>query len=177
MGVFILTPDPAEPGTGILVEIEEGDRSKTVDGVVARRVRIAPGLGRLGHAGMGVRFLTPEEPTARTEDGVDELADAVTQEEGVFCLTLDVDRRLLDAYGRELQFGGLFVPTPVPRRVGEAVTVEFQPLEEDEPIRAKATVVQTMWPGHELGRLPAGMAVTFDEPEEVLDRLRPYLDR
>lgn len=176
MGVYVLTRDPAEPGTNILVEIKEGERAKRVPGVVARRLRIRQGLGRLGQSGMGVRYLTPEEPVSRIETQANPLAGAVTQEEGVFRLSLDVDRRLLDAYSRALQLGGLFVPTPAPRQVGEEVTVEFQPPEEDEPIRAKATVVQTMLPGHELGRLPAGMAVTFDEPEEVVDRVRRYLD-
>ena len=177
MGVFILTPDPALPGTSIEVEIGEGESAKIAEGVVARRVRIAPGLGRLGSSGMGVRYLTPKEPVSRAEGETASLAGAVSSEPGVFCLSLDIDPRLLSAYGRSLQLGGLFVPTPVPRSVGEEVTIELQPRDEDHrPIRARATVVQTLLPGQELGHLPAGMAVTFHQPEEVLNRVRPHLE-
>ena len=175
-GAFIVTPYPYRRGTEIRMEVVHGKNPLTFEAVVTRRVWVAPDLRRLGPSGMGVRFRTPEELVARLGEQGEEAKYGVVEEEGVYRIALDEDRVLLEVSASEIELGGFFIPTETPPPLNTEITLEFQPPDGTEPIRAAAVVVQRIPAGQTPGDQPAGIAVAVAEPEQVLDRLRPYLD-
>ena len=123
-----------------------------------------------------MRFLSPEELVEQLRTRGRGRARKVNGEDGVFEIVLEDDKTLLEAYGKELEHGGFYIPTDAPPELNREVVLEFQlPSSAKGPLRAKARVVQRVPPGQEAGGLPAGIGVAFHSPEEVLDGLRPYL--
>lgn len=86
----------------------------------------------------------------------------------------------LSTYHRDISAGGLFVSTPTPMRLQEAVWIEMQlPIPGERPRLFAARVVQRFDPLAAVGsgmNLLSGMAVQFTEPEKVLAELKPLLD-
>ncbi len=175
-GVFIATPYPVTRGTGVRLEIRDGDTTIHFETVVARRVWVAPDLRLLGPTGMGVRFLSPEELVEQLRVRGRGGARKVNGEDGVFEIVLEDDKPLLAAYSKELEHGGFYIPTDSTPELNQEIVLEFRlPEPSGKSLRAKATVVQRVPPGQETGGLPAGIGVAFNEPEVVLAGLRPYL--
>ncbi len=60
-GMFLATNSPQPPGTRLRIEVVEGDRGFSVEGVVAHARKTRSDMMRLTQSGMGIRFLTVEE--------------------------------------------------------------------------------------------------------------------
>ena len=86
----------------------------------------------------------------------------------------------LSTYHRDISAGGLFISTPTPMALQEAVWIEMQlPIPGERPKLFAARVVQRFDPLAAVGsgrNLLSGMAVQFVEPEKVLAELKPLLD-
>jgi len=174
-GVFISTAYPLPRDTEIRIEIHDRDTMYTVEAVVARRVWVAPDLRKLGPTGMGARFLAPEELVARLrERGAGRVAGA-KQHEDRFRIVLEDDRSMLQMYVRDLELGGLFIPTETPPALNRAITVDFVFPGSGEIFSVPARVVQRIPAGQNGNDLRAGAAVAFDDPAPLLERLRPFL--
>ncbi len=85
----------------------------------------------------------------------------------------------LSTYHRDISAGGLFISTPTPMQLQEAVWIEMQlPIPGERPKLFAARVVQRFDPLAAVGdgrNLISGMAVQFVEPEKVLTELKPFL--
>ena len=85
----------------------------------------------------------------------------------------------LSTYHRDISAGGLFISTPTPMKLQEAVWIEMQlPIPGERPKLFAARVVQRFDPLAAVGdgrNLISGMAVQFVEPEKVLTELKPLL--
>jgi Tfp pilus assembly protein PilZ len=174
-GVFVSTPYPLPRGTEIRIEIHDQGSTYTVEAVVSRRVWVAPDLRKLGPTGMGARFLAPDELVGRLrERGAGRVAGD-KQHEDHFLIVLEDDQQLLRTYTRDLELGGLFIPSEVPPALNREIQIDFQLPGVTEVFACRARVVQRVPAGQDGGALQAGMAVAFDDPGAVLERLRPFL--
>ncbi|MEO7793775.1 MAG: PilZ domain-containing protein [Thermoanaerobaculia bacterium] len=85
----------------------------------------------------------------------------------------------LSTYHRDISAGGLFVSTPTPMAMHEAVWIAMQlPIPGEKPRLFAARVVQRFDPEAAVGagkNYLSGMAVQFIEPEKVLQELKPLL--
>jgi Tfp pilus assembly protein PilZ len=174
-GVFITTPYPLPRGTEVRIEIHADGSTYNVEAVVARRVWVAPDLRRLGPTGMGMRFLGPDELVHRLrERGAGRVA-STKQEDGHFRIVLEDDKEMLRTYARDLELGGLFIPTETPPELNRVIFVDFQLPGSTEVVGFPARVVQRIPPGQNGKALRAGAAVAFENPDAVIERLRPFL--
>ena len=175
-GVFVTTAYPVPRGTEIRIEILDGTVSYTVEAVVARRVWMAPDLRRLGPSGMGARFLSPDELVERLRSRDTGRVQGSKQRDNHYLIALDDDRALLQTYASDLEMGGLFIPTESPPPLNREILVDFRFPDNDEVSTFAARVVQRVPPDQGGQTLRAGMAVVFENPGAVLNRLRPFLD-
>jgi hypothetical protein len=86
----------------------------------------------------------------------------------------------LEVFRRDILNGGLFVSTRSPGRLQEIIRVELlPPLAYAEAVSFRARVVQRFEPhGDDLGpNLLSGMGVEILELPNVLERLRPLVER
>jgi len=85
----------------------------------------------------------------------------------------------LSTYHRDISAGGLFVSTPTPMALQEAIWIELQlPIAGERPKLFAARVIQRFDPQAAVGsgkNLLSGMAVQFVEPEKVIAELKPLL--
>jgi Tfp pilus assembly protein PilZ len=98
------------------------------------------------------------------------------QREDHFRIVLDDDQQLLRLYARDLQLGGLFIPTELPPPLNREIHVDFE-FPSREVFGFAARVVQRVPAGQDGDALQAGVAVVFDDPSAVLARLRPFLEQ
>jgi hypothetical protein len=138
------------------------------EGVVARSLKVAHGLGGVKKPGIGVRFLGVGEllgevvPELRQRDDLEE--SPAPPRDGVYRVVFPDDETYREAFSRDMTTGGLFVPTPYPAKLHSTIEVEVS-IEGSQkvPARVQALVVHCFDPqGLEGGaNLMAGMGVEF----------------
>jgi Tfp pilus assembly protein PilZ len=122
----------------------------------------------------------------------DEQGGAVAGGEAAAQPAMDIDRdrivpiafadpsAFLSTYHRDICAGGLFISTPTPMALQEAVWIEMRlPIPGEPPKLFPARVVQRFDPLAAVGsgmNLLSGMAVQFTDPEKVLAELKPLLE-
>lgn len=162
---------------------------------------LVPLARQSGPATQGGRAVGPEPLAAddrwRDDTLTDEAADALVNDGQPPELTpadstgMDIARdkvvpvsfadpsTFLSTYHRDISAGGLFVSTPTPAALQEAVWIEMQlPIAGERPRLFAARVIQRFDPQAAVGsgrNLLSGMAVQFVEPEKVLAELKPLL--
>jgi hypothetical protein len=153
---------------------------------------VPPTLQQVKPSGMGIRFLQVEELVCRLfRDGQERLAeeggaagtepDEEPPRDGVYPLRFTTPREFLETFRREVQWGGVFVPTRFPAAVNSPVTVEIHPPGDGgEAIRLPARVVQatTAEAADQDGEDgEAGMGVVFTDLEAAITALKPAVLR
>jgi hypothetical protein len=93
-------------------------------------------------------------------------------------------REFLEVHDRDLRHGGLFVSARHPARLQEVVEVEIHPPEAGAgPVAVRARVVQRFEPSPgdglepERGEALAGMGLEILDAADLLERLRPVVER
>ena len=187
-GMFVSTTTPLPRGERVRLEVLDPQNGFIIEGVVMHAARVALALQQVRQSGMGVRFLRVEDliaglmrPAAGTATAEDARRPPV---DGVYAVRFANSREFLRVIERDVQSGGVFVPTDFPASLGTAVIVEIHPpFEHAVPVRLSASVVQRLEPAqataNAVGALAkvAGMGVVFADPQSVLARLQPAIDR
>jgi hypothetical protein len=200
-GVFVHSGNPFPRGTRVRLEVLDPDVGFVVEGLVAHALKAPPTLQQVKPSGMGIRFLQVQELVSRLfRGGQEQPADAGVEAEtgpdaeaphdGIYPLRFASPREFLETFRREVQWGGVFVPTRFPAAVNAAVTVEIHPPRPPGPpqpagdggevIRLPARVVQATSAeaadgDGEAGE--AGMGVVFTDLEAAIAALRPAVLR
>ncbi len=196
-GMFIGTASPLKPGSRVRVEVIDEAHGFAVEGVVAHAARVSPILQKLKTSGMGVRFLPvselvatlvpPSRPIggkrATEEDAEPAAASAPPAGTAAAGDTYPVRFSSLPSFlvvlQRDIENGGIFVPTPTPAELYGRVTIELHvPPPIDRRVRAGATVVHVVEAAEAEGEpenLLAGMAVEFSDPDRVVERLHSFI--
>jgi len=193
-GMHISTANPLQPQVRLRIEVIHGERGFLIEGVVAHRKAVHPELLKVTPAGMGVRFLSPDElireifpATAGGAAGAAagqgtpdrEAIEEPTQEDfRTFAVRFASAKDFLAAYERDIVNGGLFVATSRPGRMRELVRIEIHPPgPSPSPVLIPARVVQRFEPEPGSGAILVGMAVELLDLPAALARLRPIADR
>ena len=187
-GMFVSTTTPLPRGERVRLEVLDPQNGFMIEGVVMHAARVALALQQVRQSGMGVRFLRVEDLIAglmRQGGG----APAVDQPrrkpvDGVYSVRFASAQEFLKAVERDVQSGGVFVPTDFPAPLGAVIVVEIHPPHEHAvPVRLSASVVQRLEPAQAtpnaaspLARV-AGMGVVFADPQSALAMLQPAIDR
>ncbi len=205
-GMFIGTASPLKPGSRVRVEVIDEAHGFAVEGVVAHAARVSPILQKLKTSGMGVRFLPVSElvatlvPPSRPIGGkraTEEDAEAAAPPDAASAPPAGTAAAGTAAAGdtypvrfsslpsflvvlqRDIENGGIFVPTPTPAELYGRVTIELHiPPPIDRRVRAGATVVHVVEAAEAEGEpenLLAGMAVEFSDPDRVVERLHSFI--
>ncbi len=184
-GLFIGTNRPPKSGERVRVEVVDPQKGFVVEGVVAHSHQVAPELQRIREGGMGVRLLSSEEliralvatpaREAATPQPPSE-APAPPVPAAGFTVCFETEEQFLTALRRDIQHGGLFVPTRKPAPLDQLVTLDLELRGGGGWVeRVVARVVQRYDPEHSgvdrAGRGP-GMGVELVEGDAVMARLR-----
>lgn len=187
-GMFVSTTTPLPRGERVRLEVLDPQNGFIIEGVVMHAARVAVALQQVRQSGMGVRFLRVEDLIA----GLMRPAGGGTSVEegrrgpvdGVYSVRFSSGQEFLKAVERDMQSGGIFVPTDFPAPLGASVVVEIHPpYEHATPVRLSASVVQRLEAAQSTpnaagpsGRF-AGMGVVFADPQSALAMLQPAIDR
>jgi Tfp pilus assembly protein PilZ len=183
-GMFIGTQNPLPRGTRVRVEVLDPQNGFVVEAMVAHAVKVAPALQQVKLSGMGVRFLRIEDLVTdlfrSTGVGWQPVEDGPPKD-NVYPVRFRSVSQFLEAFRRDIQTGGLFVPTRFPADVNTIVTVAIYPPDEGiEPVRIPARIVQRLAPQASApgkSEKPAGMGVAFIDPQSALVQLQPVVAR
>jgi len=155
-GLFLGTGQALTQGERVRLELVDADKGFTVEGRVARVHRVALALRHVEQAGVGIRFLLPEElvaelvPAARAmvgsragagpgrgpkpapepQEPAGEASLAAPEEETVglevVAATFVDASSFLSVYHRDISSGGLFLSTGSPAELHQIVVVELR---------------------------------------------------
>jgi len=185
-GVFITAPKVFSRGTRLRLELDPGARAVVIEGVVAHAHRVPTELRALGTSGMGIRFLPPEEivkpllpaeMVTGTEAGEEEDDAAAPGASAVFAVSFRGASDFLRCFHRDLVNGGIFVRTERPRPMQSLIELEFQVPGRDESIGVRGRVVQVIEPRSGESPPRGGMGVELLQLDDLLDDLRPLVER
>lgn len=169
-GMFVSTAHPIKPGKVLEIEFQGVEEPFRVRGQVMHSAKVSPLLQSVRPSGMGVRFLDRsteletllplDEPDRRGDDG-----------ELVYPMYFSSPEELVEVFHRDIENGGLFVPTTRPAPMHAEIKIEIHvPSPDDRVLTFDAEVV------HRVGSGPrAGMGIAFREQAEVLSTLRPII--
>jgi Tfp pilus assembly protein PilZ len=184
-GMFVTTASPARSGERLRLEVGEEGQAFAVEGCVAHSRRLAPELRKLGHAGMGVRFLTAQElveeligRAGAPKAQAGEFEEAAVGE-GHYRLRFASPEELLRVYRKDVVHGGLFVPTRKPAALRARIALEIElGVAELAPARLAAQVVHRIEPSGEGAgpNLVAGMGVHFEDPAAARAAFAPAVE-
>ena len=147
-GLFIGTIRPLPPGTEIVVEIKEDERTRRRPAMVVHAARVSALLATVRTSGMGVRFLDMEEadkavaergrketePPPEPAKQDERLAEQMTGPSDLEVDLSDIER-FRDAFRRDIQHGLIFVPGPLALEAGEEVEWELPSRDELHLVR------------------------------------------
>ena len=189
-GLFIGTIRPLPPGTEIVVEIKEDERTRRRPAMVVHAARVSALLATVRTSGMGVRFLDMEEadkavaesgrketePTPEPAKQDERLAEQMTGPSDLEVDLSDIER-FRDAFRRDIQHGLIFVPGPLALEAGEEVQVGVLVPGEDGEIALRARVDrETICRSEAYGDLgKPGFMLVFVEADSAVSRLRAAL--
>lgn len=184
-GMFIENRRLPPCGTRLRIEVLEKENPMTFEGVVAHTVDAAQALRRSRKAGIGVRFLRPDEllGALKSPDAARPAPAAENREvlpgRQIFRLCYADRQTFLEAYRRDITTGGLFIETTSPAAIDELVEVELSVEEPDfAPLLLPARVVHRFEPGGPAPAVPApGMGVELLQPASTLEQLRALAAR
>ena len=190
-GAFLHSGNPYPRGSRVHLEVLDAEFGFVVEGVVAHALKVPPALQQVKASGMGIRFLQVEELVSYLFRGAKErppqeaesapLEPEAAPRDGVYALRFDSPREFLETFRREVQWGGVFVPTRFPAEVNAPVTVEIHPPgDSGDPIRLPARVVQATVAEPEDAEFADsvdGMGVVFTDLEAAIAALRPAVLR
>ena len=192
-GMHISTSNPLPPRARLRIEVMNGERGFMIEGVVAHRRAVHPELIKVTPAGMGVRFLSPDELLheifpAAPGTAADAPAGAGTpahaaeeppqEEVRTFPVRFASAKDFLGIYERDIVNGALFVATNRPGKMREVVRIEVHPPgPAPGPILLAARVVQRFEPEPGSGAILVGMGVELLDLPEALTRLRPIAEQ
>ena len=189
-GMFICTGSPAKPGTRIVIEVHEKEKTYTLHGVVRHSARVDPVLQKVRPSGMGVRLIKTEELMAallkingvskNVEDqeppeveGLEEVEETA-DEARVVAMTFGTPQEFLNCFERDLKFGGIFVPVDDLPEQDEFVTIEFQfKWDRELKVGVAAQVVKIFEAaeGTAMGETVTGVGVAFTDPADAIRHL------
>jgi hypothetical protein len=187
-GMFVSTTTPLPRGERVRLEVLDPQNGFMIEGVVMHAARVALALQQVRQSGMGVRFLRVEDLIAglMRQGGGTSVVDQTRRKpvDGVYSVRFASAQEFLKAVERDVQSGGVFVPTDFPAPLGAVIVVEIHPpYEHAVPVRLSASVVQRLEPAQAtpnaaspLARV-AGMGVVFADPQSALAMLQPAIDR
>jgi hypothetical protein len=182
-GMYIGTPSPVGKGGRIRVEVLDPQRGFIVEAEVAHALKTPPTLQQVKPSGMGVRFIQVDELIAELFGGsmVFRPEEEGAPKDGVYGVYFRGVNHFLDTVRRDIQTGGIFVPTKFPAALNAQVTVEIYPPDaKGESVKIPAFVVQRFEPKPaEPGETPkqSGMGVAFSDPQGALLLLQPMMAR
>jgi Tfp pilus assembly protein PilZ len=179
-GMFVGTSNPVPRGSQIRVEILDPQRGFVVECKVARAVKVPPGLQQVQLSGMGIRFMAVEELVADLFGGtmIFRPEEERPPKDGVYSVRFRSVNHFLETMRRDVQTGGIFVPTRFPAALNSAVTVEIHPPDgRGDAVRLAALVVQRFEPKPSASGELAGMGVAFADAQGALALLQPLIAR
>jgi Tfp pilus assembly protein PilZ len=182
-GMFIGTNSPAGKGSRLRIEILDPQRGFVVEAEVAHAVKVPPALQQIKPSGMGIKFLQVDELVADLFGGsmVFRPDEEKPPKDNVYGVVFRGVNHFLDTVRRDIQTGGIFVPTKFPAPLNATITVEIHPPDaKGEPVRVPAFVVQRIEPVPPVEGKPlkiAGMGVAFTDPTGALQQLQPMIER
>jgi Tfp pilus assembly protein PilZ len=163
-GVFVVAQGLPPLDTRLHLQISTSpERFAYFEGVVRRHKVLPVALRQIDHGGFGVQFLQPGElvgelvPLASTGGGLEVVFESV--------------EHLRRAVETEIRFGGVFIPTTAPYARDMPVTVELCLAFARRRFTFPAKVVQV------ISANARGIAVAFDQKQEVERTLEPFLAR
>jgi len=161
-GAFVVAQGLPPIGTRIHLLISTStDRAAYFEGAVCRHRILPPALRQIDHGGFGVRFLPPG-------DLVRELVPRATTG-GALEVVFDSPEHLRRAFETEIRFGGVFIPTSAPFARDAPAIVEIRLDFANRRFAFTAKVVQV------ISASAKGVALTFDDKEQVERTLEPFL--
>ena len=167
-GLFIATRSVVPPGTRVRLEVGRGGCSFMAEGMVARSLTVAHGLGGVRKPGIGVRFLDVvellQEVVPELKQQGHEGDKEVPPSDGVYRVAFPDEETFRMAFGRDMATGGLFVPTRYPAKLHSQIQVEVSVTGSSRiPVQVEARVVHCFDPEGPEGEtnLMAGMGVEF----------------
>lgn len=200
-GAFVTAPRVFPRGTRLRLEIGSGETAVAVEGRVAHAHRVPAELRALGTSGMGIRFLPPEEVVrpllvsrggseripgqgnglAASEGGGGAGAEAANDTAAgaptVFAVRFRGASDFLRCFHRDLSNGGIFVRTERPRPIRSLIELEFELPGSEETLAVRGRVVQVIEPRSGEDPPRGGMGVELLDLENLLDELRPLVER
>jgi Tfp pilus assembly protein PilZ len=182
-GMYIGTPSPIGKGARIRVEVIDAQRGFIVEAEVAHALKTPATLQQVKPSGMGVRFLQVDELVAELFGGsmVFKPDEEKPPKDNVYGVYFRGVNHFLDTVRRDIQTGGIFVPTKFPAPLNTQISVDIHPPDaKGEPVRVAAFVVQRFEPHPNEPGLPpklSGMGVAFSDPQGTLLMLQPMIQR
>ena len=182
-GMFIGTNSPLGKGIRLRIEVLDSQRGFMVEAEVAHAVKTAPALQQIKPSGMGIRFMQVDELVADLFGGslVFRPDEEKPPKDSVYGVVFRGVNHFLDTVRRDIQTGGIFVPTKFPAPLNATITVEIHPPDaKGEPVRVPAFVVQRIEPTPSVDGKPpkiSGMGVAFTDPSGALSQLQPMIAR
>ncbi len=182
-GMYIGTPNPVGRGGRLRIEVMDAQRGFVVEAEVAHAVRTPATLQQVKPSGMGVRFLQVDELVADLFGGsmVFRPEEEKPPKDNVYGVYFRGVNHFLDTVRRDIQTGGIFVPTKFPAPLNAQITVEIHPPDaKGESVRIGAFVVQRFEPQPvAAGETPklSGMGVAFSDPQGALLSLQSMIAR
>ena len=182
-GMFIGTGDPVGKNGRIRIEVLDAQRGFIVEGIVAHAVKVSPALQQIRTSGMGVRFMQVDELVAELFGGslVFRPEEEKPPKDNVYSVVFRGVNHFLDTVRRDIQTGGIFVPTKFPAALNAQVTVEIHPPDaKGDSVKVAAIVVQRLDPQPVAPGEPpklSGMGVAFTDPTGALQQLQPMITR
>ena len=182
-GMYIGTPNPVGKGGRIRIEVLDPQRGFMVEAEVAHALKTPLAMQQVKPSGMGVRFLQVDELIAELFGGsmVFRPEEEKPPKDNVYSVVFRGVNHFLDTVRRDIQTGGIFVPTKFPAALNTMVTVEIHaPDGKGDPVRVPAHVVQRLEPQPAMAGMPAklsGMGVAFADPQGALLQLQAMIAR
>lgn len=182
-GMYIGTPSPLGKGARIRIEVIDVQRGFIVEAEVAHALKTPATLQQVKPSGMGVRFMQVDELVAELFGGsmVFRPEEEKPPKDNIYGVYFRGVNHFLDTVRRDIQTGGIFVPTKFPAPLNTQVSIDIHsPDAKGEPVRVSAFVVQRFEPhSNESGSAPklSGMGVAFSDPQGTLLALQPMISR
>ena len=182
-GMYIGTPNPIGRGGRIRIEVIDAQRGFIVEAEVAHALKTPAQLQQVKPSGMGVRFLQVDELVAELFGGsmVFKPDEEMAPKDNVYGVYFRGVNHFLDTVRRDIQTGGIFVPTKFPAALNAQVSIDIHPPDaKGEPVRVAAFVVQRFEPHPSAPGLPpklSGMGVAFADPQQALLALQSMIVR
>src|SRR4030095_12740022 len=128
-GMFIGTPSPLGKGARLRVEVLDTQRGFIVEAEVPHPPKPPPTLQQVKPSGMGIRFIQVDELIAELFGGsmVFRPDEEKPPKDNVYGVYFRGANHFLDTVRRDIQTGGIFVPTKFPAALNGQVTVEIHP--------------------------------------------------